>query len=246
MVSKTILDSLFRILLAMSLNEVAAHNSNKTNEKHKFITRVFSELVIFPATLSLLLGLIIYFWDQEWLLSTSLSALMAAYVGILLYPFIVFIVHRKSVLKILRHPFSILLGNAKTMAAADQRYLNALQRRSSAELKFLRLEVKSEKSAFEKRLSIVVGAIEKIGIFPGFLAVAAVHVRLGEQQPLWLYAIAYATPILYIVSALSHYLLIRLERQVALIDLILENKSETVDDRMKQRFRWRNDRMKQK
>lgn len=227
MIKEDTLDPMFRVLHALNLREIGARHKASSTPKHQLSARLFLELVVFPFCLALTLAFALYLTGEKWLTMVSLTALLVAYFGILIYPLVALLIHRSSAWKALKNPFSILLTNARMAAAVDQRYIRALRSRSEAELRFLKFQVDSERAAFEKRLALVVGSVEKVGVFPGFLAIAVVLVRLGDQQPDWVYAVAYATPALYVMGAMSHFLLMRLERQAGLVKLVLDFKKES-------------------
>jgi hypothetical protein len=212
---------------AVNLREIGARHKSSKTERHQLFSRIFLETVVFPFTLALLLAFAMSLTEAKWLGPVSLGALAISYIGILVFPLIALMIHRASVWKALKNPFTFILANAKATAKIDQNYISALYGRSEAELQFLKLELDSERAAFEKRLSLVAGTVEKIGILPGFLAIAVVMARLGNQQPDWVYAVAYATPVIYVIGAMSHFLLMRLERQVKLIDLVLDLKTSS-------------------
>jgi hypothetical protein len=52
------------------------------------------------------------------------------------------------------------------------------------DIEFVRLEVSTERENFERRVSLLIGAIEKIGVIPAFLAVW-VSLQALSNPPSW-------------------------------------------------------------
>ena len=114
-------------------------------------------------------------------------------------------------------------------ALVDIVYLPRLMRKPLDTLELALLEVKAERDFFERRISLVVGAIEKIGLAPGLFAalISLQNLKPGQE---WIYGLAYATPVLYIMGALAHFLVMRLDRMAKLLELaIARQKAVRVD-----------------
>ncbi len=217
-------DSAFRILHAASRFEIKQRKRSQITDKHRLANRLFFELAIFPFVLALALIAVMSIFDLEWLRLISLFALLLAYIGVIIYPIFSALIHRKSLLATLRHPFGVLLQNAAATAAVDLRYSPKLERKSFALLEVVALEIKSEREFFERRVALVVGSIEKIGLAPGLLAAFLSLHQLPGNLDLWMLSLAYATPALYFFGAMAHFLAMRLDRMNKLLDLVIERK----------------------
>lgn len=170
--------------------------------------------------------------DAKRIATLSLVALVIAYVGILLHPFAEAFLHRRALVKGIRHPFGILLKNAADTGAVDLRYFPRLSARSLNLLEFAHLEVRAEREYFERRVSLVVGAIDKLGVAPGLLAAfLSLHQLRGIGFEWWVLSLAYATPVLYLFAVMAHYLLMRLDRMVRLLELVITHKKDSGDCR---------------
>lgn len=219
-------DSAFRILHAASRFEIVQRRQRASTHEHSFLKRLLFELTVFPFALSMLLAVIVYFGSIPWLIDSSIVGLLIAYIGVLLHPLISAWVHRKSIREMLNHPFGILLRNSASTASVDLKYLPKLERKPLRLLEVLALEIKAERDFFERRISLVVGAIEKVGLAPGLLATFLSLRKLpGDISP-WIAGLAYATPALYFFAALAHFLAMRLDRMSKLVELAIAYRKE--------------------
>ncbi len=86
------------------------------------------------------------------------------------------------------------------------------------------LELKSEKQSFSNRVSLVIGAIDKIGLFPGILALIISLANFNSMEQDWVLAVAYAMPFLYLFGVYAHLLINRINRYIAIIEYVLQCK----------------------
>lgn len=217
-------DSIFRILHAASRFEVKQRKHVKNSDKHRFASRLLIVLSIFPFVLALTLIAVMLMCNLEWLRLPSLVALLIAYFGAIIHPIISAIIHRAPLIATLRHPFGILLQNAAANAAVDLRYSPKLERKPLALLEVVALEVKCEREYFERRLALVVGSIEKVGLAPGLLAAFLALHQLPGNLNQWVFSLAYATPAFYFFGAMAHFLVMRLDRMGKLLELVVSRK----------------------
>lgn len=154
----------------------------------------------------------------------GLILLVLSYLATLAYPFLLAWTNRLALSAAVKNPLSLLLQNASATATVDARVMPRLVRNAVEDLELLLLEIKAEKEFFERRLSLVVGAIEKIGLGPGLLAAGVSLSNLKSDQPEWVSALAYATPILYLFGVAAHFLLMRLDRFVKVVELAVSRK----------------------
>jgi hypothetical protein len=217
-------DSTFRILHAASLFEIEQRKQRSSTREHAFLNRLFIELAVFPFILSMFLAAVVYFTNSSWLIESSIVALLIAYIGVLVHPLISAWFHRKSIREILKHPFGILLRNSAATAAVDLKYLPKLVRKPLRLLEVVALEVKAEREFFERRISLLVGAIEKVGLAPGMLATFLSLHKLPDGLSPWIAGLAYATPALYFFAVLAYFLVMRLDRMNKLVDLAITHR----------------------
>ncbi len=221
----TPLEHLFRLLRASSRLE-ARRSKRDTRGKHGFLLRNYIWIFqIIPFGLAVLLAMARKFCGApEWVAFIGLLMLLVLYLASLAHPFLLAWVHRKALSKAANNPFELLLGNASTTASVDSLLIPKLLRSPIEDIELLALELKAEKEFFERRLSLVVGSIEKIGLAPGLLAAGISLSNIKSIQSEWVVALAYATPLLYLFGASGHFLLMRLDRMVKVTELALARK----------------------
>lgn len=213
-------DSIFRVLLAISRREEKTLLLGRKTPRHRLGRRLLIELSVIPFVLALIFLGIDYVSNQPWLREPSLAALLIAYFGAVSQPLITILIHRKAFFAPIRDPFAVLLGNAMQTTTIDMKYIARLQSKPVAMLELVYLEVKSEREYFEKRISILIGAIDKIGLVPGLLAavLSFSNPQLGVYS-WWILPPAYATPVLYLFGAAAHFLVLRLDRMTKILEL---------------------------
>jgi hypothetical protein len=116
------------------------------------------------------------------------------------------------------------LINAKQTAQVDFHHLPELERCSRYGLENVLLEVKAEREFFERRIGLYVGAIEKVGIIPGLLALPSIFKDANWN---WVTTVAVAMPFIYVAALRGHAYVIRLDRNVKLLELIIGRKKQT-------------------
>ncbi len=160
-------------------------------------------------------------------MTASLWLVLLAYVGVILYPLVVAVLHRHALKSAWRHPFGLLLNNVESVAAVDVAAFAQLSAMPLDALELAHLEMRHEREYFERRLTAVVGAVDKIGLAPGLLAVlgslAQLPQKIGTPQFLvdWLPPLAYALALLYVMAFLMQALLMRLDRLTRLLELVI-------------------------
>ncbi|CAX61475.1 uncharacterized protein EbC_39440 [Erwinia billingiae Eb661] len=100
----------------------------------------------------------------------------------------------------------------------------ALKELTREELELGLLEIKNERALLEKRMNIMIGPIDKLGILPGIVATITAMTKIPESYS-WVSAIAYGYMGLSIFSLFFYQLIMRYERMIALTELALESKS---------------------
>lgn len=127
--------------------------------------------MISPSILAVLMAILGKSIDAYWLFRVSWILIAVSYAALFFSPFMDIVLYRLSLKKVFAAPFATLLEwNVKTVMQVDAQYLPELSALSDEALKLGALELKSERSGFEKRTYMVSGALEKVGILSGSLA----------------------------------------------------------------------------
>jgi len=229
-------EHLFQLLSLAS--RIEAHRQRRRSRKGQgFLLRNYHWIFqIVPMIFAVVLAFVVKFIDKfEPARFFSLAFLLAAYLATFVYPFILAWVQRQAISRAAREPFSILLENMNQRAAVDTRLLSRLACSPIEHLELLLLELKAEREYFERRIALIVGSIDKIGLFPGFVAAFLTIISIKEKSlPAvhgsafsymdWIALFAYAIPFMYFLGIIGHFLMMRLDRQMKIVELALARK----------------------
>jgi hypothetical protein len=217
-------DSIVRILRAMSLYEARVYRGGKRakGETRKLSPEFRLSLFIVWLPLSLSLGIaLLARLAFEWLAAPSLAMLLVSYVGLFVWILSTAFSYRKSLIRALQHPFALLLRNAAETMLVDLRYASKLEKKPLRLLEITALEIKAEKEFFERRISTIVGTIEKLGLIPGLGAAMIAIYQLPTGINVFVQSIAYAVPALYLFGGYAHFELMRLDRFSKVLELTI-------------------------
>ncbi|MBX9495290.1 hypothetical protein J8Z86_04235 [Yersinia enterocolitica] len=207
--------------------EILEKKKNRKQKRFSYKLQLNSLLIIaISMALALLTLFISKLIESELILSISILLLLLSYLTIFLIPFIDLYNNRKDTYKSFTLPFNHAINkNVKRQSIVDYQKLPQLLALSIRELEFGLMEIKHEKSFLEKRMQIIVGPIEKLGMFPGILAILGMAFKI-ESQSQWTSAIAYSYIGLMFVSITLHHTLARYERMITLTELALSLKKD--------------------
>lgn len=215
-----------------------SRNQRKTNRNYRLETQYFWFAMISPSVVAVLLAILGKSIVAHWMFNVSWVLIAMSYLALFLYPFVGMLLYRHSLKKVISAPFASLLEwNVKTVMQIDAQYLPELAALSRETLKLGALELKSERNGFEKRTYMVVGALEKVGIFPGFLALfigistliktldgAGISARMD-----WVFAVAVANVFFFFMCGYVQMMLVQYDRMIALTELAIELKKERLE-----------------
>ncbi|AXM98030.1 hypothetical protein DVB73_20735 [Pseudomonas plecoglossicida] len=210
----------------------------QTSRNYRFTTRFFWFAMIGPSVLAVLLAMLGKVMSFFWLFNVSWILVAVSYLSLFCYPVMGVILYRHSVVKVFTAPFANLLEcNVKAVMEIDAQFLPRLEALSRSTLKLGVLELKSERSSFEKRTYMVTGALEKVGIFPGslalFVGISALVKTLNEAgisaRMDWVFAVAVANIIFFFMCACVQMMLVKYDRIIALTELAIEQQNERVE-----------------
>ncbi|WP_079228796.1 hypothetical protein [Pseudomonas putida] len=215
---------------------VRADRMQRRSEKvSHLIFRHFWIAMSLPSVLAVVLAFFAKYSQTPWLFQICWLLIALSYLAMFIYPFLTLWVLKHSLSKVMRSPFASLLEwNVKMTMTVDAQYLHTLASLSSGTLKLGMLELKSERNSFEKRTWLVTGALEKIGIFPGLLALITGLTTLEKNLSSagipdamqWVFAVAVANFFFFILCAYSQMKLVHYDRMVALTELALEQQRD--------------------
>lgn len=208
------------ILKSIELEEKRA---KKTETKSKLEFRAFI-LIIGLVALSIVLALLNYAFEYKTLLLYSLILLIISYCVLIITPFISAYQNRSKIKKSFSLPFSSAINqNVKKEFIIDQRYLPKLIALDKKELELGLLEIKHERNFLEKRILLITGPVDKLGILPGIISTLAATTKLSAPNG-WLIGITYGYIALVILSLFFYQTMMRYDRMIALTELAISKK----------------------
>lgn len=208
------------ILKSIELEEKRA---KKTESKSKLEFRAFILIIGFVA-LSIVLALLSYAFEYKTLLLYSLILLIISYCILIITPFISAYQNRSKIKKSFSLPFSSAINqNVKKEFIIDQRYLPKLIALDKKELELGLLEIKHERNFLEKRILLITGPVDKLGILPGIISTLAATTKLADPNG-WLMGITYGYIALVVLSLFFYQIMMRYVRMIALTELAILKK----------------------
>ncbi len=207
---------------------------HSTSRRLQMSTKRFWFCVTAPLFLAVLVALAGLIEPMRWIYYTSWGLIAVSYGTLFAYPVLCIGRYRDSVRNVLAAPFAGLAGiNIRTRLLIDEQFLPLLTSLSSHTLALGALELKNERSGFERRLRLVTGVLQNIGIAPGLLALSAGLVSLYKTlfgmgsfalYLDWVFTLAAANLFLYLMYGYAQNVLTRDDRMIALTELAMERK----------------------
>ena len=136
----------------------------------------------------------------------------------------------RTIAKDYRESLSKMVGYTMEQAGKDVQHVNDFYKQEIHSLKYVLVQLKAERAARERRIGLMVGALEKVGIIPALIAVMAFLIRpeISKYPAGLLSFMIAAILVLYGGSFVDNYQMIsRLDRIIALIEMVIENKKSS-------------------
>jgi hypothetical protein len=205
--------------------EYAEADSNRP-WSHPETPRIFVRYVVAPFLIVVALGLFIWWFGNpsDALKLAFLVMLVIIYICIGAVQLMELYAERIAISKFFKNPMLLIMDG---LIATSSRYLNAtkiLKQCTSEALQHVRIRLDYQKVAVERRLGVLVGALETVGLIPGLITVllAAFSQELKSEKLAMGFAIATVT--IYTMAFTLHQVLPRLGLYSTLITAILEER----------------------
>jgi len=183
-------------------------------------------LIAIVSFLAVAMAIMYYFTKENFFKLTGLLLILLDYLIIPIMQIHGIYKYRYKIKRSILLPFNEAINqNIKTELFIDKMHLPSLTNLTSDELKLGLLEIKHERNFLEKRLLLLIGPIDKLGILPGIVATVAALTKIPENHS-WISAIAYGYMGLTFFSLFFYHLIIRYERMMALTELAIEIKQK--------------------
>ena len=164
--------------------------------------------------------------DIKPLSQVSYLILLLSYLSIILSQIIILPIKFWTQRKLMVNPSGYIIDVARKYSEADVQHVNDFYKYETYALKYALVQLKAERAAFERRVAMLVGALEKVGIIPGLAALIAIYIRPEVTKSLteWITVIAWATPFIYGMGMQSHLHMSILDRHIMLTEMAIEAK----------------------
>ena len=215
-----------RYLNILKSIEIAERRRKSHKKTYK---RDFRFLLIISALgfLSVAMAFLYYLTKVAWLGLAGLSLLLLIYLTIPAIQIYRAYRYRSKIKRSFLLPLCESLNlNVKAELSVDAMFFPLLKELTTEELQLGLLEIKNERVFLEKRMNLLIGPIDKLGILPGIVATITALTKIPENYN-WISAIAYGYMVLSFLSLFFYQLIMRYERMIALTELALESKSSS-------------------
>lgn len=207
------------ILKRIEIEEKRKKKTKKDKKQFKFLI-IMSMLT--------LLSFLMMFWakhkSNEKILIVALSILIFVYLLFIIAPFFLAYKNRSKIRNGSFLPFNSAINlNIKSEALIDQKYVQKLASLDKVELELGLMEIKHEKNFLEKRMLLIIGPIDKLGILPGIMSAFATVTTLSSENG-WLIGATYGYMALVISALFFYQLIMRYNRMITLTELVISKK----------------------
>lgn len=184
---------------------------------------VIASFVIIAVFLALYFG---DFVSGEIVKLVMLLLMLLGYMGIAVVLLLEIYSDRRDILKIFKNPLSLAFEGLLTASKSDVKLMGAIQDYSTEVLGLVKSRLEIQKTGIERRMGILVGAVEKMGVLPGLLTL---YLAYKESESQVLFCLAIFVFILYLCALSVHYALPRLEVYSRLINLELGRRERITE-----------------
>lgn len=194
----------------------------KPNKTSKYDKLLFASLVLLVFISFVFIGLYAMFKpDYRFLANISIVLIFFSYVLLLLMPIIKIFEERKSIKYFFTMPLSSSIDqNIKRESLIDNDFLPRLISLGKELLELGLMEVRHEREFLSKRITLLVGPIDKLGILPGVISmIITISKPVGMYD--WVMGLAYGYIALIVISLSFFNLLVKYDRIIALTELAL-------------------------
>jgi len=155
----------------------------KPKPQHYETIKVLKRYVLIPFILIIISSIIVLSFSLaiEYLKIATLLLLLVSYVGIGAAQMLELYAGRKEIGKLLCNPNYLILNDLHSKSQNDIDLITFFKQYSTESLLLVQNNLKLQHTSIEKRIGILVGAVEKIGVIPGVLTLYLAAVSEGVQ-----------------------------------------------------------------
>ena len=111
-------------------------------------------------------------------------------------------------------------------AERDAQCVNDFYKYESQDLKYVLVQLKMTRAAWERNVSLFVGALEKIGLIPSLIALIAILIRseMAKFPTNWIIWVTYGVISFYCASFVHNHKMVKFDRAIMLLEMVIEAK----------------------
>ncbi|MBT0726021.1 hypothetical protein HGT73_01260 [Rosenbergiella australiborealis] len=215
-------DSIIDYIKLLKDHELKYKEKIKPNKISKIDKVLFSSLVSLVFISFIFIGVYAIFKpDYRFLLNISIVLISFSYVLLLLMPIVKVFEERKTIKHFFTMPLSSSIDqNIKRESLIDNDFLPRFISLGKELLELGLMEVRHEREFLNKRITLLVGPIDKLGILPGIISmIITISKPVGGYD--WVMGLAYGYIALIVISLSFFNLLVKYDRIIALTELAL-------------------------
>ncbi|MGB3610927.1 MAG: hypothetical protein WA987_11180 [Cellvibrio sp.] len=216
-------ESFYELMRLGQRLETRVRNKLSSRYSEALMKWYFIVTIVTPFGVACVFAVIKYFLPDVQIVNTvGLWSLVISYLFAMLQPFVWFILNARTIRSFLVEPTKSILINLNVKTMIDVKLLRMMKKYSKEQLELCSLELKVEKEHIEKRTSLIAGSIEKIGLAPGALAISISI--FGNDYGDWTTALAYVVMLFYVCALIAHFLVMRLDRFIRIVEMAIKTK----------------------
>ncbi|CGU00060.1 Uncharacterised protein [Salmonella enterica subsp. enterica serovar Typhi] len=215
----------------LKLHEIEFKKHSKNTSLSNIDKILFWLLTLLIVLAFVFIGFYAYFKPSHKVLAyISIGLVSFSYVLLFLTPFIKMYEQRKSIKYFFSFPLSSSIDqNISNKSKIDEEFLPKFISLGKDVLELGLMEVKHEREFLNKRIALLIGPVDKIGILPGGVSMLITIAKpLGKND--WVMALAYGYIGLVILSMSFFYVLVKYDRIIALTEIALSRCNSNNQD----------------
>jgi hypothetical protein len=227
---KSSVDHVYVVMAQLNEKERAHRKDSAEARQSRRLLKYYLYCGVVPFMLAITCAVL-----SHWLPAAKIAALIllvVALASVLVYPIVDAYVNRVLYRQLIRNPLGVLHANVRVASEIDADHLELLRKVPAQALAFAKFELQAERDAFERRVALVCGAIEKIGILPALAAMTATLYNVvksraasleGSGVAQWVEVFAYAAIGLHVLAVGGQFLILKMDRHVKLIEFATQD-----------------------
>lgn len=158
----------------------------------------------------------------------SLFFLVIGYFILLLMPFIEAWSNRRSIFAYLKAPLRAMQNELIETTILDSDDFKLLKTKTLDTLSFVKAQLEHHTHMLSKRIHLVIGMIERVGLLPGLLAIAVAQATFKQDSNI-VFVLGYSIAGLNVISVAMLAYAYKTDKSITLLNLVIEQKKDNKD-----------------